>query len=131
MTVGAAQRLGTWSLRLDAVYCAVLGIFVAAQARAVTGLVALPEPLVATIGVIVVLWAGLIVLMLAKLSLVLALRIVMSVNGVAAVAVALTTLAAESTAAGLLVASIALEILIFAVSQALALRWLGREQAAR
>lgn len=115
------QRLGRLSLRLDSVYCLILGSLVAVTAPALSGPFAVARELILLAGIVVVLWAGSIEWMRARLELRLALRIVMIVNLVAAVAVALTSLAAAALIALLGVVAIAIDIALFAGSQALAL----------
>ncbi|MBO1901752.1 hypothetical protein J4H92_07285 [Leucobacter weissii] len=116
------ERFGRWSLRLDALYCAVLGTAVALFAGRIADGLALPPPLIAVAGAAVVVWAGGIVWMLARLSLRAALRSVMIVNVLATVAVGF----ASATAATLLivaaVVTVAIDIALFAMSQAIALR---------
>ena len=78
------RALGTWSLRLDAAYCLILGIFVAAAAPQIATAVALPVPLLIATGSIVAVWAGTVLWMVTRLALRLALHLVMSVNILAA-----------------------------------------------
>lgn len=119
---GAA--VGRWSLRLDAVYCAVLGAAVAFFAGPIAESLRLPMPLVAAIGVAVVVWAGLVAWMLARLPLRRALRFVMLANVGAALAVGAVSLAAATVFVVLAVLAVAVDVALFAVSQAVALRGL-------
>ncbi|RRD48115.1 hypothetical protein [Arachnia propionica] len=116
------DRLGRWSLRLDAGYCAVLGVALACSAGWVTRAVAIPPSLVAAVGVAVVVWAAGIVWMLRRLRLTSALRIVMVANTVAAVAVSLVSVTAATPLAMIAVLAIAIDVALFAASQAVALR---------
>ena len=116
--------LGLWSLRLDAIYCTLLGAGVALSAGRIAEMVAIPEPVIAGAGVTVVVWAGLVLWMLAKLRIRTALRLVMGVNVVAALLVAVGAVTAATLLAVVAVLAIAVDIAIFAASQALALRTL-------
>lgn len=122
--------LGTWSLRLDAGYCAVLGVIIAVTAPHLTMSIALPMPLLVAIGVIVAVWAGLALWMLARLSLRRALLLVLGVNTVATVLISVAAFGVASADAMIPVLAIALSVALFAVSQAVALRApdLGRQQ---
>ncbi|MDA3146969.1 hypothetical protein JSO19_06205 [Leucobacter sp. UCMA 4100] len=118
------RALGLWSLRFDAIYCALLGAAVAVASAQIARTIALPAWLLAVAGIVVVVWAGLVMVMVAKLRLRIALRLVMGVNIVAALLVAACSMTAGSMLAALIVVAIAIDILLFAVSQALALRTL-------
>ena len=85
------EKFGRWSLRLDAAYCTMLGAAVALFAGPVSEGVALPPPLIVATGVAVVVWAGGIMWMLARLPLRSALRFVMAANMLAALAVFATS----------------------------------------
>ncbi|MGX1576253.1 hypothetical protein ACX12M_09610 [Cellulosimicrobium cellulans] len=116
------ERLGLLSLRLDAAYCLVLGVVVAALAPSWAPALRVPVPVLAGLGVAVVVWAGAVVWMSARLPLRAALRTVMVANVVAAAAVA----AFSATTAGVLVLlavlAVAADVGLFAGSQAVALR---------
>jgi hypothetical protein len=118
------ERLGRWSLRLDAAYCAVLGLAVALFAGRIAEGVALPSPLIAATGIAVVVWAGGVLWMLARLPLRAALRLVMIVNVLAAVAVGFASATAATLLIVLAVVAVAVDIALFAASQAIALRTL-------
>lgn len=124
------RALGTWSLRIDAIYCTLLGGAVAVSASSIAGTVAIPQPLIAGAGVAVVLWAGLVLGMLAKLRLRTALRTVMGVNVLAAMLVAICAVAAATLLTVVAVLAIAVDIALFAASQAVALRTLPTVRAA-
>lgn len=116
------ERLGRWSLRLDAAYCAALGAAVALFSGQIAEGIALPSLFVAAVGAIVVIWASGIVWMLARLSLRVALRLVMIANILAAVAVGFASMHAATLLIVLAVVAVAIDIALFAASQALALR---------
>ncbi|UYO97186.1 hypothetical protein OED01_00195 [Microbacterium sp. M28] len=116
------RQLGRWSLRIDAAYCALLGVGVALFSAQIAEGVALPQPLIAAVGITVVVWAGSILWMLARLPLRFALRLVMIANLLAAVAVAFTSIAAATVLVIAAIVAIAIDIALFATSQAIALR---------
>lgn len=118
----SGERIGRWSLRLDAAYCAVLGAGVTVGASAVAAALPLPVWLVAAVGVAVVGWAGMVLLMLARLPLRTALRCVMTANLVAAVAVAAVSTTGAAVLVVLAVLAIAIDVALFAGSQAWSLR---------
>ena len=124
------RKVGMWSLRLDAIYCTLLGAAVALFAAPIADGVALPEPLIAAVGVAVVFWAGLVLWMLMKLRIHTALRMVMGVNILAALLVAACAVAAGTVLAVVAVLAVAVDIALFAGSQALAVRTLPTEQTA-
>jgi hypothetical protein len=126
------ERFGRWSLRLDATYCAVLGATVALFAGRIAEGVVLPALLIAAAGVTVVVWAGGVLWMLARLRLRSALRLVMVVNVLAAIAVGFISVGAATLLVLLAVVTVAIDIALFATSQAIALRTLradGRHRA--
>ena len=116
------RSLGIWSLRLDAAYCLVLGVFVAGMASQIAAVVALPPSLLFATGVIVAVWAGLVLWMVARLRIRLALRLVMGVNVLAAALIAAAALTAASSLVALFVLAIAVDVALFALSQAIAIR---------
>ena len=97
MTRMDGRRPGVWSLRLDAIYCAVLGAAVAVGAAPISDVVAIPQTLIAVAGVAVVLWAGLVLWMLVTLRIRTALRAVIGVNILAALLVAEPTALVTTT----------------------------------
>lgn len=117
-----AIRPGMLSLRLDAVLCLIAGAAVAILSGRIAEVVALPAGIILAIGITVVAWAGLVEWMRAKLPLTRALRIVMIANIAASVAVAAAALAASTAAAVVVILDLAICIVLFAVSQAVALR---------
>ena len=82
-----AKSLGRWSLGLDAAYCAVAGMLFVLLAPLVARSLALPAATILLVGVIVIVWAGLICGMLAMLPLRWSLRIEMWANVAAAIAI--------------------------------------------
>ena len=116
------ERFGRWSLRLDAAYCVVLGAAVALFSGQIAEGVALPALLIAAAGVAVVVWAGGILWMLARLPLRSALRFVMVANVLAALAVGFAPATAATLLIVLAVVTVAIDIALFATSQAVALR---------
>lgn len=116
------ETFGRWSLRLDAAYCVLLGAAVAIFAEQIAAGVALSPILIASAGVAVVVWAGGILWMLSRLPLRRALRLVMSANVLAAVAVGFASATAATALVVLAVLAVAIDIAIFAASQAFALR---------
>ena len=93
-------------------------------------MVAIPQPVIAATGIAVVLWAGLVLWLLVKLRIRTALRMVMGVNFPAALLVALCAAVAGTLLAVVAVLAVAVDIAIFAASQALALRSLPAARAA-
>ncbi|MFV0433715.1 MAG: hypothetical protein ACK5LO_07045 [Leucobacter sp.] len=124
------RKLGVWSLRLDAIYCTLLGGTVALGAAPIAAVVAIPQPLITAAGIAVVLWAGLVLWMLMRLRIQTALRMVMGVNILAALLVAVCAVAAGTLLTVVAVLAVAVDIAIFAGSQALALRTLPTVQTA-
>lgn len=124
------RRVGVWSLRLDAIYCTLLGAAVALGAAPIAAVIALPQPLIAVAGIAVMLWAGLVLWMLVKIRMRSALRTVMGVNILAAVLIAVCAVAAGTLLAVVAVLAVAVDVAIFAASQALALRTMPAAQGA-
>lgn len=116
------EKFGRWSLRLDAAYCVLLGLGVAVFSGKIAEGVAFSPVLIAAAGIVVVVWAGGILWMLARLSLRTALRLVMVANLLAAVAVAFASAAAATLLVVAAVVTVAVDIALFATSQAIALR---------
>jgi hypothetical protein len=93
------RRLGVLSLRLDALYCAVLGAGVIAGAPFFAPRIGLPAGVVVAVGAAVVVWAVAVAWMAVRLPLRPVLRVVTVANLVAAAGIA----ASSVTAAGALV----------------------------
>lgn len=121
----SGRKLGLWSLRLDALYCLVLGAFVAVAAPQIGGVVALPVPLLAAVGIVVVVWSGLVLWMLLRMRLRLALQLVLGVNVVAATLIAAAALIAANSLVVIAVLAVAIDVALFAVSQVVSIRRLG------
>ncbi|MGR4010807.1 hypothetical protein [Leucobacter sp. 1207-22] len=115
------QRFGQWTLRLDAIYCAVLGTAVALAADQLAASIALPALVLRLSGVVVVVWALLVLWMVLKLRLRNALRLVLGVNVLAASLIALCVFTAGNLIAAVAVITIAIDVALFAVSQVVAL----------
>lgn len=124
------RSLGLWSLRLDAAYCLVLGLFVALVAPWIATAVVLPADVLRVVGLAVVAWALLVLWMSARLPIRRALSIVMCANVPASVVVAGGALAAVNGIVAAAVVVVAVEIAAFAISQAVALRRLAAGSAA-
>lgn len=116
------DTFGRWSLRLDAAYCAALGTAVALGAGQIAHGVALPPLVIAASGVAVVVWAGGVLWMLSRLPLRRALGLVMIANVLAAIAVGFISATATAVLIVGAVLAVAIDIALFATSQAIALR---------
>lgn len=115
------HRLGRLSLRLDVIYCVVLGALVTLLAGTVSTMTALPRGFVVALGLAVLGWAALVEWMLGALELRRALRLVMVANCAAALGVALVSLRASDHVATVTVLAVAVDVALFAVSQSIAL----------
>ena len=122
MTRISGRALGTWSLRIDAAYCFVLGLFVAFAAPQIATVVALPLPLLIGTGILVAVWSGTVLWLVQRVRIRLALQLVMGVNIVAALLIAVAAMTAASALIVIAIIAIALDVALFAVSQAVALR---------
>lgn len=118
----SGERIGRLSLQLDAAYCTVVGAGVALGAPAVASSISAPAWVFVVAGATVVLWAGLIVAMMKRLRLRTALRLVMTANLLAALAVAAVSTLGATLLILMAVLTVAVDITLFAGSQALALR---------
>lgn len=116
------EKFGRWSLRLDALYCALLGLGVAVFSGRIAEGVTLSPAVIAIAGIVVVVWAGGILWMLARLPLRTALRLVMVANLLAAVAVGFASVAAATVLVVAAIVTVAVDVALFATSQAIALR---------
>lgn len=125
------HRFGIWSLRLDAIYCTILGVGIAVSASSIADVISLPEPLIAVVGIIVALWAGLVLFLLARLQLRMALRLVLGVNILAALLIAVSAATAGTMLAVVAVLAIAIDVALFAASQIVALRCMPTAQIER
>lgn len=114
------ERLGRWSLRIDAVYCASLGAAVAFLAPVLAGPLGIPGEGIRAAGAAVVVWAGVVAALLTRLDLSAALRVVMAANIVAALAVAAVSTIAGTALAVISVLAVAVDVALFAASQAMA-----------
>lgn len=116
------RKLGMLSLRLDAAYCVLLGASLAIAAPYLDSQLPLPAEVIVAIGVAIVLWAGAVVWMAARLPLRIALRIVMVANIGAAGAIAASSALAAGVFVLLVILAVAADVGVFAGSQAIALR---------
>jgi len=123
----SGERVGRLSLRLDAAYCALLGAGHALAAPRIAARLAVPAEAVLGVGVVVVLWAGTILVLVARLPLRAALRGVLVANLAAAAAVAGFSAAGATVLVVASVLAVAADVGLFAGSQAFALRRLARE----
>lgn len=121
MTRVNGTTIGRWSLRIDAVYCAVLGIAVTLWAGPIAEGVRLPELVIAGVGIAVAVWAGAVLWMAQRVPLRRALRFVMVANIAAAAVVAAISVTAATFLVALAIIAIAIDIALFAASQAVAL----------
>ncbi len=119
------ELVGRWSLRLDVAYCAVLGIAVLFFAPALASAAPLPTAMFAGVGIAVVLWAAIVSWLLARLHLRSTLRLVMAANVLAAIGLAGLSTVAATAFVVLVVLTIAVDVALFAASQAFALRSLS------
>lgn len=124
------RRFGTWSLRLDAAYCLILGLLVVGMAPQIATVIALPRLLLLATGVSVVAWAVLVLWMSARIRVRRALQIVLAVNIIATLLIATASVTAASAVVVLVVLATALEVALFAASQAIAIRALDAGVAA-
>ncbi|MFD2794036.1 hypothetical protein ACFS27_10815 [Promicromonospora vindobonensis] len=118
----SGDRIGRLSLRLDAAYCTLLGAGVAIAAPSIATSLPVPVWTLVVAGVAVVLWAGLILVLLTRLQLRTALRLVMVANLLAAMAVAAVSALGATLLVLAAVLAVAVDIALFAGSQAFALR---------
>lgn len=125
MTRMTGRALGLGSLRLDALYCLVLGAIVAAAAGQIASVVALPRTLIVMTGILVLAWAALVLWMAERLPIRVALRVVLGVNIVATALIAAASVTAANWLAITVVLATAVEVGLFAVSQVVALRRIG------
>ncbi|MDI6024383.1 hypothetical protein QBL02_12610 [Leucobacter sp. UT-8R-CII-1-4] len=131
MTRINGRKLGIWSLRIDAIYCLILGAFVAITAPQLSRVIALPMPLIAGTGLLVAIWAMLVWRMVQRMRIRLALQLVMGVNIVAALLIVAASLTSASTLVMFIVVAVAIDVALFAVSQAVAIRNIGPALLAR
>jgi hypothetical protein len=116
------QRLGRLSLRLDAVYCAVVGLVVAVTSGLTADAVNLPTTVVAALGAAVTVWGGAVWWLTSALPLRTALRVVVPANVVAAAGLGAVSVTMASAVVVLTLVAVAVDVAAFATSQAVALR---------
>ena len=122
----SGSRFGLLSLRIDALYCLLVGLVIASTAHLTADTVQLPALVVVSIGVATVLWAG-VVWWLSLRPLAGSLRLVLGANALAACVLAAVSVTAASVLALLTLVAVAIDVAAFAGSQIVALRRLARE----
>ncbi|MBB5119296.1 hypothetical protein [Streptomyces eurocidicus] len=122
----SGSRLGLLSLRVDALYCLLVGLLIASTAPLTATTVQLPALVVVSIGGAVVLWAG-VVWWLSLRPLTGSLRLVLAANALAACVLAAVSVVAASVLVLLTLVAVAIDVAAFAGSQIVALRRLARE----
>ena len=125
MSRTTGRTIRVWSLRLDAVYCLILGAFVAVAAPQLATAIALPALLLTVTGVVVVAWSALVLWMVSRTRLRSALRLVLCVNILASALIVAASFTASSALVGIAVLAVACEVALFAVSQAVAIHRLN------
>lgn len=115
------ERLGRLSLRIDAAYCAVLGLGVIAAAPLLEDVLALPTVALVAVGGLTVAWAGGLCWLLTRAPLPVALRIVAAANILAAAALAVFSSLAATVPLTIALITLAIDIALFAGSQLAAL----------
>lgn len=108
-------------MRIDAAYCAVLGLGVIAAAPLLHHMLALPAMALIVIGVLTVAWAGGLCWLLARAPLAMALRIVAAANILAAATLAVFSSLAATVPLTIALITLAIDIAAFAGSQLVAL----------
>ncbi|MBB2903240.1 hypothetical protein FHR75_004082 [Kineococcus radiotolerans] len=116
------ERLGIVSLRLDAFYCVLVGLLVAASAAVSAPHVGLAAPVVATLGVVVVAWGVLVWVLTSRLPLVRALQLVAAANVVAALGLTVVSTWLVGVVVVLTVVVVAVDVAAFAATQGVARR---------
>ncbi|MFB7225363.1 hypothetical protein [Streptomyces sp. NPDC056227] len=114
------------SLRVDALYCLLVGLLIASTAPLTATTVQLSALVVVSIGGAVVLWAG-VVWWLSLRPLAGSLRLVLVANALAACVLAAVSVVAASVLVLLTFVAVAIDVAAFAGSQIVALRRLARE----
>jgi hypothetical protein len=121
------RRLGLLSLKIDAIYCLLLGVAVAIAAPHIAGVVRLSTVAITVVGAAAVVWAGAVAWMAARLPLRLALLMVMVANLVGAIGIAAFSITTMGVLVLVTILAIAADVAAFAGSQALALTRLRGE----
>lgn len=122
MSCMTGTRIARMSLRLDAVYCIVLGVVVAASAPIAGGSLAVHPLLLAAIGVGTSVWGGYVWAAASAEPLRARTRLVMVANIVASAGLAATGLLAGTLVLSIAALVLAVDVAAFAVSQGVALR---------
>lgn len=101
----------------------------AVSAPQISQVLALPVALIFATGSIVTIWAALVFLMVQRMQLTLALRLVLGVNVLATLLIIAASAAATEAPIALAVLAIAFDVALFAASQLIALRAMDRAAA--
>lgn len=129
MVVMDGTRLGSLSLRLDALYCVVAGVFVLLLAPALGPVLGVATWVLVLLGAGAAAWGLLLWQLELRMPPRTVLRTVMAANVAAAVAIALAG-ATGGTVLLVLSSMVALEVLAFGLSQAVALRRIASASSA-
>ncbi|MHB1138610.1 MAG: hypothetical protein ACYC2O_06595 [Microthrixaceae bacterium] len=116
------HRVGRWSLRLDGIYCLVVGVLLVAVAPIWADAVGLGTPIVRVGGVAVLGWALALLHVSTRSELRGWLRLVLAANVLAAASIAVSASFVDGAVATIALLAIAVDVAAFAVSQAASLR---------
>lgn len=116
------DQLARLSLRVDAIYCIVLGLLIAVTAPIASSGVAAPPALLIAIGSVTLLWGANVWRASYQRPIRTSTRLVMAANIAASVALATTGLVAGPTVLAFAAFVLAIDVGAFAVSQGVALR---------
>lgn len=116
------ERIARLSLRIDAIYCMVLGITIAGTAPLTATSVAVPLAVLVVVGVAVFAWGGYVGWASRQQPIRTSTRFVMIANIAASLALAATGAVSGATTLALASIVLAIDVAAFAVSQGVALR---------
>lgn len=116
------ERIARLSLRIDAIYCMVLGIAIAGTAPLTATSVAVPLAVLVVVGVAVFAWGGYVGWASRQQPIRTSTRFVMIANIAASLALAATGAVSGATTLALASIVLAIDVAAFAVSQGVALR---------
>ena len=117
-----AEQSGRLSLKLDAVYCAVVGGIVTVGARRLRALLRIPPPAVLAAGAATVAWAGLVSRLSSESDWRRGVGLVAAANLFAACSLGAAAVRQPTRAGRLSLAAVATDVASFAVWQAIVLR---------
>lgn len=120
------DRIARISLRIDAVYCVVLGVLVAAAAPLASGPLALPALLLTAVGVGTTAWGVFVWIASHATPLRRRTLLVMAANIVASLGLAATGILAGTALLSIAALVLAADVAAFAVSQGVAVRRMAR-----